>query len=185
MTLLSEPPSSLPPRSSLHHSSSLLSVILPSLLPHSYSTCGFPLVSSYPSQNIPCTSYFLICPPSDKALLCASRAKEMYIISMILYCQGMHHAHLQSWKKCCIQFWVPHTRSFWRGSSRCIKIRSIRNLDPLSYEKRCESWAGLVRSREHWDGISLMHISISEARVSGWCQIIFTGAQWQDEEQWL
>lgn len=72
---------------------------------------------------------------------------------------------------------------FGKVSAEATKIWNIRNVELLSYEKRCESWAGLVQRREHWERILLMYVNISEAGVRGWCQI-FSGAQRQDEEQW-
>lgn len=38
-------------------------------------------------------------------------------------------------------------------------------MEPLSYEKRCESWAGLLQRRKHWEGTSLTHKRISKAGV--------------------
>lgn len=96
MTVLPEPSSQLSPRThrSLCLSFSLLSVMQPSLLPHSCPT-NIPLIASCASQNMLCTfcltpapffvSSDLIHLPANTnvALLYASRMEESYKMSMI------------------------------------------------------------------------------------------------------
>lgn len=112
MTVLSEPPSSLPPRSlrSLHHSSSLLSAIQPPLLPIPITLVVFPSYSMhFPPNTCPICSSVL---HQIKHCSVHQITKEIYRINILCYCQGTCHAHLQSWKKCCVQFCIPQRKEF-------------------------------------------------------------------------